>query len=185
MRKILLFSCVTLLALQGYSQALTTKVETKSETDIDIAATYTTFRVDKGEIVTQSDQRIDEAAFFKSIKSAVVLELEERGYKVVEDSSAQLVISYVGEAVVRMDTENLGPLGQQPASNPSDINAPRNWSREYRQGSIVLEVQDAASKKVLWTANGSVELSTANGDNRVLNTFVGRSFKKFPKKKKK
>jgi hypothetical protein len=181
MRTFFLYTCFSLLMVCGYGQG----VETKKETDVDIAATYTTFRVDKGEVVTLSDQRIDENAFFNSIRSAVINELTEKGYKVVDDSSAQLAISYVGEAIVRMDTENLGPLGQQPASDPSQINTSRNWSREYRQGSIVLEVQDAATKKVIWSSNGSVELSTAAGDNRVLNTFVARSFKKFPKKNKK
>jgi hypothetical protein len=181
MRIFFLYTCFTVLAVGTYGQG----VETKKETDVDIAATYTTFRVDKGEVVTLSDQRIDENAFFNSIRSAVVNELSEKGYKAVQDSSAQLVISYVGEAIVRMDTENLGPLGQQPASDPSQINTSRNWSREYRQGEIVMEVQDARTKKVIWSSNGSVELSTAAGDNRVLNTFVARSFKKFPKKNKK
>lgn len=167
------------------SPAIGQGVTTKAQTNVDIAATYTTFRVDKGEIVTLSDQPIDEAVFYKSIRNAVMAELTEKGYQAVEDSSAQLAISYVGESIVRMDVENLGPLGQQPASDPSQINASRNWSREYRQGSIVIEVLDTKSRKVIWSSNGSIELSTTAGDNRALNTFVYRSFKKFPKKKKK
>lgn len=180
MRIFLLISCLSLLATPGFSQGVTTK----AEKNVDIAATYVTFRVDKGEIVTLSDQRIDENAFYKSIRNAVIAELTEKGYQAVEDSSAQLAISYVGEAIVRMDVENLGPLGQQPASDPSQINASRNWSREYRQGSIVIEVLDTATKKVIWSSNGSIELSSTTNDNRALNTFVYRSFKKFPKKKK-
>ncbi|MBA4053596.1 MAG: hypothetical protein C0490_02690, partial [Marivirga sp.] len=51
---------------------------------------YETFNVVKGEVMTPPDERkINEQALFQTLKTAVVKEMELRGYKLVEDSSAQ------------------------------------------------------------------------------------------------
>ena len=125
--------------------------------------------------------KIDEKAFYRNIKAAITRELTEKGYTAVEDSTAQLVISYVGEAVMKMDTENLGPLGQTPVTDPSGVNSSRNWSREYQQGSIVIDIQDPVKKKMIWQAASSVEIVTL-GDGRALNSVVYKCFKKYPSK---
>jgi len=167
------------LALSAAGQ--TVKIRTDESIDL---TTYSTFRVDMGEVVAISDYKIDEKTFFKNFKESVTRELTERGYTAVEDSTAQLVISYVGEAVVKMDTENLGPLGQAPVTDPSGVNASRGWSREYQQGSIVIDIQDPLRKKMVWQATSSVEIVTL-GDGRALNSVVYKCFKKYPSKYKK
>jgi len=108
-------------------------------------------------------------------------ELTSRGYQAVEDSSAQLVISYVGQSVMRMDTESLGPLGQSPVTDPAGVDASRNWSREYQQGSIVIDIQDAVKRKMVWQATSTVEIAVL-GDGRALNSVIYKCFKKYPVK---
>jgi hypothetical protein len=180
MLKTLLF-CGLSVCLALSSTGQTVKIKTDESIDL---TTYTTFRVDMGEVVAISDYKIDEKAFYKNIKESITRELTEKGYKAVEDSTAQLVISYVGEAVMKIDTENLGPLGQTPVTDPSGVSTSRNWSREYQQGSIVIDIQDPVKKKMIWQAASSVEI-VALGDGRALNSVVYRCFKKFPSKYKK
>src|SRR5262245_56772092 len=126
---------LVLVPVVGQAQS----VKTKSEKGIDFSA-FTTFRVDKGELVSMSDKPIDETAFYTNIDKAVIRELSDKGYSMVKDSTADLVVSYMGQAVMKMDVEKLGPLGQQPVSDPSQVDAARNWSREYQEGSLVIDV---------------------------------------------
>jgi hypothetical protein len=158
-------------------------VETKAAKGIDMNV-YSTFRVDRGEVVTLSDQRVNEDTLFHHIKQAITRELIGRGYKSVEDSTAQLVVSYVGEFVVRTDIENLGPLGEQPVSDPSQVDASRTWSREYKEGSLAIDIHDPSRRKTVWQSRSTVEV-TSISDARAINGVVAKAFRKFPVKKKK
>jgi len=179
MKTILLYCLSLCIVSSGICQT----VKIKKDESVDLTQ-YTTFRIDKGEMVTVSDTKIDEATFYRNVKQAITEELTRRGYRAVEDSTAELVISYVGEAVKRMDTEDLGPLGQSPVTDPSGVNPSRNWSREYHQGSIVIQIRDVARKKEVWQARSSVEIVKL-GDGRALGSVIYKCFRKYPSKKSK
>jgi hypothetical protein len=170
-----------ILTIQSFA-LFSQSVKITTDKGIDLK-TYATFRVDKGELVTVSDQPVNETNFHKKIKEAITRELTQKGYQAVEDSTAQLVVSYVGEAVTKMDVENLGPLGQRPVSDPSGVDASRSWSREYREGSLVIDIQDPSRRKMVWQARGTMEITAIN-DDRAINAIIYKSFKKFPVRKK-
>ena len=146
---------------------------------------YETFTVMKGELMTPPDAReVNENELFQSVKAAVTKEMELRGYKFVPDSSAQLYISYVAGAYNLTEGGNIGPLGQTPASTPAEMDQSRSWSRESREGMIVIDIMDSRSKKELWKATGSLALEGVDL-NRALDAVVYKAFKKFPNKNKK
>jgi len=158
-------------------------MDVKMEKGIDLTK-YETFAVMKGEFMTPTDERkIDEQALFQSIKKAVIRELELRGYTFVDDSSAQLYVSYVAGAYDLTQGGSMGPLSQTPASTPSDMNQSRSWSRESRQGMMVVDIVEARRKKEIWTASGTITLEGGEM-NRVLDAVVYKAFKKFPSKNK-
>jgi hypothetical protein len=173
-----LFTFLVFVSLTAYAQ----NVKTTQTPGVDMNS-FTTFRVDKGELVTVSDQKVDEKKFHQRIKQAIISALTEKGYQFVDDSTAQLVVNYVGEAVTKMDVENLGPLGQQPATNASQVDASRSWSHEYEEGSLAIDIQDARQKKTVWRSNGTVNTAIME-DERAINSIIYKSFKKFPFKKK-
>jgi hypothetical protein len=111
----------------------------------------------------------------------VTEELELRGYRAVVDSAADLVISYMGQGTMRLDVENIGPLGQAPVTDPSGVSAPRNWSREYREGSLIIDVVDPKSKKAVWRSTSTIDISVVE-DEKVVNGIVYKTFKKYPAK---
>lgn len=159
-------------------------VKTVTEKGVDLLK-YETFNVWKGEVMTPPDERkINEQTLYKTLKTAVVKEMELRGYKLVEDSSAQLYISYVAGAYNLTDGGNMGPLGQSPASSPSDLNQSRSWSHESRQGMMVLDITESRSNKPLWKATSNISLDGVDMD-RALDAVVYKAFKKFPNKNKK
>ena len=175
---ILLSFCLPVLIAAGQS------IKTTTEKGVDMTS-YETFTVMKGEVMTPPDARkINENALFQSIQASVTKEMELRGYKFVPDSSAQLYVSYVAGAYNLTEGGDNGPLGQTPASTPAQMDQSRSWSRESREGMMVIDIMDSRSKKELWKATGSLPLDNVDM-NRALDALVFKAFKKFPNKLKK
>lgn len=157
-------------------------IKTASGTDL---TKYNLFTVTKGELMTPSDeQKIDETSLFLAIKKQVIEEMTLRGYSYVEDSTAQLAVSYVAGAFNKTESEYLGPMGGTPASSGADLNQSRSLSHNSRQGFLILDVTDIRAKKELWSAESQVDLSTVDSI-RALEAIVLKSFRKFPNKLKK
>ena len=146
---------------------------------------YETFTVLKGEVMTPPDARkVNENTLFQSVRDAVKKEMEIRGYKFVEDSTAQLYVSYVAGAYNLTEGGTTGPLGQAPAQTPADMDQSRSWSRESREGMIAIDIMDSKTKKELWQATGNLPLENVDL-NHALDAIIYRAFKKFPNKNKK
>ena len=178
MSKTLLFSALLLTLAIPSAIGQTVKVTSDKTTN---PLSYATFRIDKGELVTIGDRKIDEQKFYDHFRKVVTEELELRGYRAVVDSAADLVISYMGQGTMRLDVENVGPLGQAPVTDPSGVSAPRNWSREYREGSLIIDIVDPKSKKTVWRSSSTMDISAVE-DEKVVNGIIFKTFKKYPAK---
>jgi hypothetical protein len=177
-RSVILFAFCIPLSVSGQS------VKTRMEKGVEMT-NYETFTVMKGEFMTPPDvRRVNENTLFQSVKTAVKKEMELRGYKFVEDSTAQLYVSYVAGAYNLTEGGEMGPLSQTPAQTPADMDQSRSWSRESREGMIVIDIMDSRSKKELWKATGNLGLENVDL-NRALDAIIYKAFKKFPNKLKK
>ncbi len=180
MNKLILF--IFFLAFSSATCAQSTK--TKRAPGVDLT-TYTSFTVVKGEFMTPSDeQKIDEEKLFEGIKKEVMEEMELRGYTYLDDSTAQLTVSYVAGSFNKTESEYLGPMGGTPASTGADLNQSRSLSHNSRQGFLILDVVDTHSKRELWSTDSQIDLSIVESI-RALESIVVKSFKKFPSKLKK
>jgi hypothetical protein len=146
---------------------------------------YETFTVLRGSVISNSDQPIDKEAFYKEIKPSIIRELEYRGYKFIEDTTAQLAVTYVIETTMKMEIQRQGQLGQQlVVTNPGSGNQSQTWSREFTQGMLILEIEDVARKTSVWSAEGMMDITRSRGGN-LLDNAVRSAFRKFPDKNKK
>jgi len=170
--------CLAIAACALSASAQT--IKTHTEKDVDLRH-YETFRVLKGESVTRADEkRSTDKALFDAVRNAVREEMETRGYKFVDDSTAQLNVSYVAGSYDFTDAGNVGPLGQAPASDASQLNQSRSFSNTSREGMLVLDIVDAATKKQVWKAETD-DMRVDGGDlNRALDAAIYKAFKKFP-----
>jgi len=138
---------------------------------------YKTFRFGEGELITPQDQRqVTAEEVDKWVKDAVTKELEMKGLKRV-DSAADLVVSYVTGSIAKSDASNVGPMGLTPGSME------RNFSREYRVGNLVIDLNDRKGLKV-WRVNATIEMLSTNAQS-VIEGVVQKGFKKYPKPAKK
>jgi hypothetical protein len=143
---------------------------------------YQTFTVVKGAVISGGDQPIDANALFNEIKPMIIRELQRKGY-VYMDSAAELTATYVVESMMRTDIQRLGPLGQAPATNPAMVDQSQTWSREFRQGTLIINLVDASRKSTVWSAEGTMDISRTRGGN-LLDYAVKSAFRKYPDKTK-
>jgi predicted transcriptional regulator len=142
---------------------------------------YKTFRFGECEIVTPKEKKqITDAALHKIIRDAIEKELTEKGL-VRNDSSAELVISYVAGIFERSERQNLGPLGTAPGQS-SQV-----WTNNYSQGELIIDINETKTKKLIWRINSQTNTSSPEAANYI-EQVVDKGLKKFavkPKGKKK
>lgn len=161
-----------LISSIGFGQEL--KVEFDKNRDF---SQYKTFRFGEGEIITPKDQQqSNEKDIEKWIRNAIRRELEMRALTLV-DSSSDLVVSYVAGSLARSATGDVGPMGLTPGSND------RTYIRDYRQGSLIIDLNDR-SKLLVWRINATSDMS-ATGGERMIGQIVEKGFRKYPKPTKK
>jgi hypothetical protein len=167
---------VLIAILLGVTSAWGQEMKVEYDKDRDYTQ-YKTFRFGEGELVTPKDQRqVSAGQVDKWVKEAMTKELELKGLKRA-DSVADLVISYVMGTLARSDAGNVGPLGLTPGSMD------RTYMKDYRQGNIVIDLNDRRDIKV-WRVNATMEMSSSNAE-KMINQVVQKGFKKFPKLKEK
>lgn len=178
MVRIIVFTFSSMLAMISYAQSV--KVKTIKETDFK---QFETFSMNIGEFAVsgEDERKISNQEFHEKLKGFVINDLESKGYKFTEDSTADFVIDYVASVFNLDQSENLGPLGGTPASGPNTVDQSRYWSKNYREGLLVLEIYRGSRKNILWTSESKMDLTDVNPD-RALSAIVVKSFKKFPKK---
>jgi len=168
-----------------YGAALSVQAQFKvvvETPNVDLT-TYETFTVIKGEVITPEDeQKVNEEELFQRMKNAIATELESKGYRYVKDSTAQLIVSYVTGSFKQTNSENLGPLGEAPASTAADVDQSRSWSRDFREGILEIEVSSHA-KKELWKVSGTLTSDTS--DPKIIDNSVYKALRKFPSRNRK
>lgn len=142
---------------------------------------YKTFRFGESEIVTPKDKKlISDATLNKIIRDAIEKELLEKGI-IKNDSSAELVITYVAGIFEHSERQNLGPLGTAPGQSS------QSWTNNYSQGELIIDINDIKSKKMIWRINSQTNTSTPEAESYI-DQVVDKGLKKFamrPKGKKK
>ncbi|MBY0435317.1 MAG: DUF4136 domain-containing protein [Cyclobacteriaceae bacterium] len=141
---------------------------------------YKTFTMGETEIITPKDERqLNEDELKKIVNRSILEELKEKGLQHV-DSAGDLVVSYVVGSMARTDFGQLGPLGMTPG------NASQTWSRDYRMGSLIIDLNDK-NDNLIWRVNANTS-SNSVPIEKMIEEVVGAGFKKFsikPKKVKK
>lgn len=143
---------------------------------------YETFNITQGEIVTSEDSKVDKDQFYTDFKRIAILELERKGYKHTEDTTANLSFTYVVETSRVVESENVGPLGQMPQRNSGDVQT-QTWSRDFTRGALIISVESGKNNQV-WSTEGTMDVARTRGGN-VLEYAIRNALKDFPDKNEK
>jgi hypothetical protein len=172
MIKQLVLSALLLSACIAWGQEF--KVEYDKDRDY---TQFKTFRFGEGELTTPKDQQqVTAEQVDEWVKDSMTRELESKGLRRV-DSVADLVVSYVIGTLTKSDAGTLGPMGLTPGSMD------RNYSRDYRMGNLVIDLNDRRDLMV-WRINATFEMLSASAQS-LIDAAVQKGFKKYPKPAKK
>ena len=171
---------VLLFLIFTISMASAQSFKISSQKDVNLQQ-FKTFNIEKGTIASSTSRKIDNDAFYTEFKNFVIRELEGKGYTYSAEG-ADLSVSYVVEISKQMETEDLGPLGSAPVDNAALVDQPAHWSREFTEGTLIIDMQDAQQKKTIWTASGTMDVTKAKGV-KLLDRCIKKAFKKFPERK--
>lgn len=114
------------------------------------------------------------------IRNALTDELIKKGMRPRQDS-ADLVISYIAGTELHHDLSKNGPLGLTPGSNPD-----QTFQRDYKQGSLVIDLNDPKNNKLVWRVNALINSTNPDAEGVIIETVM-KGFRKFsikPKKEK-
>lgn len=146
---------------------------------------FETFTVQHGAFTLPADeQTISKDSVYQYVKRIVKRELEQKGYHYVDDSTAQLNVSYVVGAYNVTAGGKVGPMGGGPITTPAMENENRYWSEEHRDGMLILEMTKRHSTTPIWSAEGTVTLTQTNMEH-VLEGTIAKMLRKFPSRLKK
>jgi hypothetical protein len=163
-----------LLLCAGFAFSQEFKVEYDKDHDF---SQYKTFSFGEGEFTTPKDeQQISAAQADAWIKDSMTRELELKGLQRV-DSAADLVVTYLAGTLARSEVGNVGPMGLTPGSME------RNYSRDYRVGNLVIDLNNKKGIMV-WRVNATIEMLVSSSQG-VIEGAVQKGFKKYPKPAKK
>ena len=138
---------------------------------------YKTFRFGECEIITPKEKKqISDKTLDKIIKDALIKQLNEKGLT-QNDSSSQLVVTYVAGVFDHSETQKLGPLGQTPGSSA------QTWSNTYTQGELIIDLNESRSNKLIWRINSQTNTTTPEASTTI-EQIVNKGLKKFGSKPK-
>jgi hypothetical protein len=119
------------------------------------------------------------------IRNSVVGNLNARGMQQVTENP-DVYVAYLAGARTRNEIEATGPyvagfgpyFGVGGWWGPTYVNW---WAREYNEGTLVIDIIDAPTKKLVWRAYAETEINKPVSDQR-MQKVVDKAFKGFPPK---
>jgi len=117
------------------------------------------------------------------IRRSVVAELTAKGLQQVT-SNPDVYVAYLAGARTRTEVEATGPYvaGFGPYFGVGGWWGPMYtdwWARTYTEGTLVVDLVDAQSKKLVWRAYAETEVNRPISDQK-MQQVVDKAFKKFP-----
>lgn len=188
-----LSGAVLILGLAGCSSVQTsTNYDPGAVQELDTYRTYSWLPMKQDK---DPDERVYNPIIQARVHQAVDAQLQARGYRLVEPGQkSDFKVGWHGaiDTKVEADTvDRYSGYGWDPWYDPffgpvgyggsGLVDAP--MVREYQQGTLVLDVVDADSNKLVWRGTAQAQLSErvdADESQKLINTSVEKMLKDFP-----
>lgn len=136
----------------------------------------------------EGDTRVSNPIFESMVKRAVDGELAKKGFRLVEeDQRPSFKVGWYGAIESKVDVSTVDPYyGWSPWVGPGPW-YPETYVREYEQGTLVLNIADGESNKLVWRGSAQAELSPAASPERQqrrIQEAVEKMLAKFPPRPK-
>ncbi len=173
MRRVPVFGVLAGLGLVVLSACATIRVGADFETGVRFDK-YQTFGWDERDALPVGDPRLDNNPFFDSrVRGAVELELAAKGLRLVT-SSPDLLIHYHASVQRRIDVV---ARDRDRGYTSMDYDG-RGELVEFEEGTIIVDVADAATRKILWRGWAQTDVEGLVERPREMEKRVSESMKR-------
>jgi hypothetical protein len=107
--------------------------------------------------------------FDKRLRAAVDRQLAAKGLREVE-TGADVLVAYHAGISEKVDLQETGRFGR-------NLNV-----RQYREGTLVLDIVDGRSKQLVWRGSAAGEMNRSDGSAERLDKAVAKMLAEFPPK---
>jgi hypothetical protein len=167
------------------SGCATVSVKTDFDPTVDFSQ-YRSFELIGGELLVNGRSDDTNTLVKDRIRDAITTELVSKGFQAVE-SGGDLMVAYVAGARTVTEVEAIGPYrpGFGPYWSPRGWWWPAYydwWTRTYTKGTLVIDLMDAGTKKLVWRAYAGADVTAPDAKDLIAKA-VHKAFAKFPPKR--
>jgi hypothetical protein len=160
----------------------TISVTTDYDKTADLAR-YRTFAFLGGHIWVNGIPDDDNTLVKDRIRNSIVASLTVKGMQQVTQNP-DVYVAYMGGARTRTELESFGPYGAGfgPYFGVGGWWGPMYldwWTRIYNEGTLVIDLIDASSRKLVWRAYAQTEINKPVSDQKA-QKVAEKAFKNFP-----
>ncbi len=155
MRRIL-FSCILMLTLAGCG-SVNVQTEVGEATDFSQLGSYGWFDMGEASLagVRGTNPEVD-----SWVKASVEKELMKKGYRKASQGEPDFLLSWFGAVETKVKVDSIdhfySSYGYGPVASSMPLEAKKgDTSREYREGTILLDVLDPVNHTMLWRGVGT------------------------------
>lgn len=122
------------------------------------------------------DVRLTDPRIQETIRAAVEKSLSDKGYERVDADKADFLVTWFGAIEKKIKTESLdhfyAPYGYGTLYRDPSLNtAAAGTGFEYEEGTVIVDVLDPQSRKLLWRGSGSGRLLENQSEETVLHNL--------------
>ena len=186
--KQLLYSCILMLVLSACG-GVDVQTEVGNGANLARLTSYAWLDTDETSLkgVRPANPDVNEW-----VKTAVENQLEKKGYTMVPSEQAEFLISWIGSIEQKIQVQSVDHFYRSygygaVASSMPLVKRKGDTTREYQEGTIILDVLDPESNTMLWRSSGTDRLLQGlDKEETVLyvNRLVKNILKTFPEAKK-
>ena len=155
MRRIV-FSCILILTLAACGR-VNVQTEVGESTDFSQLGSYSWFEMGEASL---AGVRVTNPEVDSWVKSSVEKELMKKGYRKASKGDPDFLISWFGAVETKVKVESIdhfySSYGYGPVASRMPLEAKKGErSREYKEGTILLDVLDPETHTMLWRGVGT------------------------------
>ena len=152
------------------------KVETDFNESVDFSAFKTySWRVARG---SKKQDAANNPIADNRIRTAIAAQMAKKGFTEAE-SGGDVLVTYRVTTKDKRESERMPSMSRRGAYGGST-----RTTREYTQGTLLIDILDGKSKELIWRATCKDSVNDVAKFEKRLGEDVDKVFKKFPPKKK-
>ena len=164
----------------------TVSVSTDYDRAVDFSR-YHTFRIAGGHLVHEGVSDDANTLVKDRIATALRGALQAKGLQ-ENPGQADLEVGYFGGARSRTEVERMPAYGPGPGFGPFwtggwwDPTYNDWWARTYNEGTLIIDLVDTQTKRLIWRAYAQTEVQVPISDQKIADA-VNKAFQNFPPRK--